>query len=66
MAIVANLAIVGIVTSFMLKCLALVTKALASSSEVVLTTILGKYLFGYDITPITGVSVVRVARGVYK
>jgi SAM-dependent methyltransferase len=65
MAMILTLAAVGIVTSLMLRHINSVAKAVASSTEVAITTILGSVFFGYQITPLVLVSVALVAGGAY-
>ena len=64
-AIILTLSSVGIVTSFMLRHLDSVTKAVASSTEVAITTVLGRIIFGYEITPLVALSVFLVGGGAY-
>lgn len=64
-AMILTLSAVGIVTSLMLRHVNSIAKAVASSSEFVVTTVLGNVFFGYHITYLISVSVALVAGGTY-
>jgi SAM-dependent methyltransferase len=64
-AIILTLASVGITTAFMLNYIDSVAKAVASSTETAITTVVGSIIFGYDVTMTMAVSVLLVGFGAY-
>lgn len=67
MGIALNLTAIGIVTSFLLRYVNSVAKAVASASEVIFTTVLGHILFDIQVTPniVLSVSFVAVGTALY-